>query len=191
MFYLAHTQSRLGMKTHGNNIGSRQVEPLNARTPLWRKYVNYGLRELARAWYGVGNYPETISEALFLEHFREVMRQYALAKGVDWNSVEHRIYSSYLETSRNGLCEPLIVFDSSMDEAIWQVFKGFNGDVRNAFLYDKAVREYLVIAHRYFGKLRNGQKPPFPRENGIGALEYYEALEVPFVAPGDESKCPF
>jgi len=174
------SQSVLGMKTHGNNIGSRKVEPLNAETPLWRKYVNYGLRELARAWYGVENYPETFSEALFLDHFRAAMHQYAMEKGVDWNSVEQRIYSSYLGEYRNGLCEPLVVFDSPMDEAIWQVFRGFHGDVRNTFLYDKVVREYLVMAHRYFGKLRNGQKPPFPRQDGIGALKYYEALEIPF-----------
>jgi len=178
--YLARTQSMLGMKTHGNNIGSRKVEPLNMGTPLWRKYVNYGLRELARAWYGVGNYPETFSEALFLEHFREAMRQYALEKGVEWDSVKHRIYSSYyLGDYKNGLFEPLVVFDSPMDEAVWQIFKGFYGDARIDFLSDKVVREYLVMAHRYFGKLRNGKRPPFSREDGIAALEYYEALEIP------------
>ena len=83
MCYLTHIQSVLGIKTHGNNIGSRKVEPLNAGTPLCRKYVNYGLRELARAWYGVGNYPETLSEARFFEHFRKTMHQYALAEGKD------------------------------------------------------------------------------------------------------------
>ena len=168
--------------------GSRKVEPMKAETPLWRKYVNYGLRELARAWYGTVFPSDAFGEFQFLEHFDEAMRQYALENGVDWGDVVYRIYVAHLDEYRNGR---VIAFRSPVENAVWRASTGFLGIVRDAFLYDKAVMEYLDMGERYFRLLQTGKKPPFPRLSGIGALEYYEALEIPFIPPKKDIELPF
>jgi len=48
------------MTTHGENIGSRKVEPETQNLPKWRLKANHLMRQLARIWYGklpVRDYP--------------------------------------------------------------------------------------------------------------------------------------
>ncbi len=168
--------------------GSRKVEPVKAETPLWRKYVNYGLRELARAWYGAVVNPETFDENRFLGIFDEAMYQYALENGVDWEAATNRLFLAYLEAHRN---RKAIAFCSPVENAVWRATTAFIGVVRDAFLNDKAVLEYLDMGLRYFEMLRDGKRPPYPRLPGIGTLDYYEALEIPFPAPEKDLEFPF
>jgi len=168
--------------------GSRKVEPTKVETPLWRKYVNYGLRELARAWYGAVINPEAFDENRFLGIFDEAMYQYALENGVDWEAATNRLFFAYLEAHRNG---KVIAFASPVRNAVWRATTAFLGVVRDAFLNDKAVLEYLDMGLRYFEMLRGGKRPPYPRLAGIGTLDYYEALETPFPAPTEKPEFPF
>jgi hypothetical protein len=167
--------------------GSRKVEP-KAETPLWRKYVNYGLRELARSWYGVTTNSEAFDENRFLAIFDEAMYQYALENGVDWEAATNRLFFAYLEAHRN---RKVITFRSPVENAVWRATTAFLGVVRDAFLNDSAVLEYLDFGLRYFDKLRSGKRPPYPRLAGIGTLDYYETLEVPFLAPEEKPEFPF
>jgi len=168
--------------------GSRKVEPAKTETPLWRKYVNYGLCEMARAWYGAVINPETFDENRFLEIFHEAMYQYALENGVDWEAAANRLFLAYLYAHRNGRA---IAFRSPVENAVWQATTAFIGVVRDAFLNDKAVLEYLDMGLRYFEMLQDGKRPPYPRLAGIGTLDYYEALETLFPAPIEKPELPF
>jgi hypothetical protein len=168
--------------------GSRKVELAKAETPLWRKYVNYGLRELARAWYGAVINPEAFDENRFLVIFDEAMYQYALENGVDWEAATNRLFFAYLEAHRN---RKAISFASPVQNAVWRATTAFLGVIRDAFLNDRAVLEYLDMGLRYFEMLRNGKRPPYPRLTGIGTLDYYEALEVPFSASIEKPEFPF
>ena len=168
--------------------GSRKVEPAKAETPLWRKCVNYGLRELARAWYGTVVNSEAFDENRFLGIFDEAMYQYALENGVDWEAATNRLFFAYLEAHRG---RKVIAFRSPVENAVWRATTAFLGVVRDAFLNDKAVLEYLDMGLRYFEMLQNGKRPSYPRLAGMGALEYYEALETPFPAPIEKPEFPF
>lgn len=149
----------------------------HAETPLWRKYVNQGLRELARAWYGID--PDAFDEVRFLELFNAAMFQFAVENGVDWEASKQRLFDA-LDMTKNAHAP---VFSSVIDYAVWRVEKAFLGVVRDAFLNDRAVLEYVDMGLRYFDMLWAGKRPPFPRQVGIGTLDYYEALEVPFAGP--------
>jgi hypothetical protein len=173
----------------GKVNGSRKVEPAKAETPLWRKYVNYGLREMARAWYGAVEHPEAFDESRFLEIFEETMYQFAIENGIDWEASTRRFFDA-LDISRNKDRKSL-VFPSVVHYAEWRAKTAFLGVVRDAFLNDKAVLEYLDMGLRYFEMLKDGKRPPYPRLAGIGTLEYYEALEVPFSEQKEDPEFPF
>jgi hypothetical protein len=168
--------------------GSRKVEPAQAEMPLWRKYVNYGLREMARAWYGTVVNPEAFDENRFLGIFDEAMYQYALENGVDWEAATNRLFFAYLEAHRS---RKVIAFRSPVENAVWRATTAFIGVVRDAFLNDKAVLEYLDMGLRYFEMLQSGKRPPYPRLAGIGTLDYYESLETPFLASMEKPEFPF
>jgi len=172
------------MTTHGENIGSRKVEPATNELPKWRLYANFLLRELARMWYGQKSifdlrygYDEGSPfwrDFVFL--FIEMAYLFGEEHGVDQKEAAKRV----IEANKKWLIwhggRP--TFSEPYYEAKWYAIQMLEAELAEKLFDDFDVGVILSFAGYAYGFARTGKLPPYKPFARLEALEYYEALPV-------------
>jgi len=172
------------MKTHGENLGSRKVEPEMQNLPKWRLYANFQLRELARLWYGqkslfdlrYGYGPDSPFWRDFVFLFDQMVvlfgeENYLVAWGMD-----ERLREAIRGWQMWHGMEP--VFSQPYFEAKWRAIQRLGSELAQKLFDDFDVEVILSFAGYAYGLSRRGQKPPFDFPVRFNPLEYFEALPV-------------
>jgi len=174
----------LGMTTHGENIGSRKVEPATNELPKWRMHANFLLRELARMWYGQKSIFDLRygygSASPFWRDFVSLFDQMVVLFG------EKHHYAAWGMDDRLGEAIRLwrmwhgidLVFSMPTFEAKWRAVKRLDGRLAKKLFGDVAVEQILEFAGYAYAFARKGKMPPYKPFATMEALEYYEALPV-------------
>jgi len=172
------------MKTHGENLGSRKVEPEIQNLPKWRLYANFLLRELARLWYGqksifdlrYGYGPDSPFWRDFVFLFDQMVvlfgeKNYLVAWGMD-DRLREAIRGWQIW---HGM-EP--VFSQPYFEAKWRAIQRLGSELSQKLFDDFDVGVILSLAGYAYGFARRGKMPPYKPFARLETLEYYEALPV-------------
>ena len=167
------------MTSHGENIGSPKVEPAMNGLPKWQLKANYVMRELARAWYGkmhpyhARRYPksEEFERAILdiLWHFLEengVPGSHAMAKLGSAKREFKDIHGREVEfDSVNAKFE--WIFKATIPERLYKEF------TQNELIQDIFRTAIWLISYDV-----DDLDPPYPPEDWLKPLDYYEALPV-------------
>jgi hypothetical protein len=179
------------MTTHGENIGSRKVEPMGNELPKWRLYANFLLRELARMWYGQKSifdlkygYDE---ESPFWRDFVSLFDQMVVFFGeknhlVGWG-MDDRLHEAIRKWRLWHGIDP--VFSLPGFEAKWRAIHRLGDELAQKLFDDFDVGVILSLADYTYIFARKGKMPPYKPFARLENLEYYEALPVD---PGLEDK---
>jgi len=172
------------MKTHGENLGSRKVEPEMQNLPKWRLYANFLLRELARMWYGqkslfdlrYGHGPDSPFWRDFVFLFDEMVvlfgeENYLVAWGMD-DRLREAIRGWQIW---HGM-EP--VFSQPYFEAKWRAIQRLGSELAQKLFDDFDVGVILSFASYTYTFASKGKQPPYGSFARLQPLEYYEALPV-------------
>jgi hypothetical protein len=172
------------MKTHGENLGSRKVEPEMQNLPKWRLYANFLLRELARMWYGqksifdlrYGYGPDSSFWRYFVFLFDQMVglfgeKNYLVARGMD-----ERLHEAIRGWQMWHGMEP--VFSEPYFEAKWRGIQRLGSELAQKLFDDFDVGVILSLAAYAYGLARRGKMPPYKPFARLQPLEYYEALPV-------------
>jgi len=172
------------MKTHGENLGSRKVEPEMQNLPKWRLYANFLLRELARLWYGqksifdlrYGYGPDSPFWRDFVFLFDQMVvlfgeKNYLVAWGMD-DRLREAIRGWQIW---HGM-EP--VFSQPYFEAKWRALQRLGSELAQKLFDDFDVDVILSFAGYAYGFARRGKIPPHKPFARLETLEYYESLPV-------------
>ena len=172
------------MKTHGENLGSRKVEPEMQNLPKWRLHANFLLRELARLWYGqksifdlrYGYGPDSPFWRDFVFLFDQMVvlfgeKNYLVAWGMD-----DRFHGAIRGWRMWPDMEP--VFSQPYFEAKRRAIQRLGSELSQKLFDDFDVGVILTLAGYAYGFARRGKTPPYNPFASLEALEYYEALPV-------------
>jgi hypothetical protein len=146
------------------------------KLPKWRLKANWLLRELARIWYGKAEAYPLFEGENFIEAFTDVLIQAFVdlydAEDEAWYGAEYAIEA----LSDNGV-QPIFYLTqaSKAREVLIQAIIRLH---RKPFLYEKAMRRILWLAHEIEMRLKAGQKPPYKPLKRLRDLSYYESLPV-------------
>jgi hypothetical protein len=173
-----------GMTTHGENIGSRKVEPKGNELPKWRLCANFMLRELARMWYGQKSifnlkygYDE---ESPFWRHFVSLFDRMVVLFGEE-NSLaacdmDDRLHEAIRKWQLwHGID---LVFSLPGFAAKWHAIQRLGLELARNLFEDFDVGVILSLADYTYILARRGKMPPYKPFARLETLEYYEALPV-------------
>jgi hypothetical protein len=172
------------MKTHGENLGSRKVEPEMQSLPKWRLHANFLLRELARMWYGqksifdlqYGYHKDSPFWREFIFLFDEMVKLFGKEHGL-----HERFMDEWLSDAigRWRMWHGIdLVFSQPYFEAKWRAIQRLGSELAQKLLDDFDVDVILTFAGYAYGLARRGQKPPYDFPVRFNPLEYFEALPV-------------
>jgi hypothetical protein len=172
------------MTTHGENIGSRKVEPKANELPKWRLYANFLLRELARMWYGQKSifdlrygYDEySLFWHDFVSHFTDMVYLFGEVHGVDPKKAAKRLTEANEKWSIWHGGRP--TFSEPYYEAKWRAIQMLGSELAEKLFDDFDVGVILSLVCYAYGLARRGEKPPYKPFARLQPLEYYEALPV-------------
>jgi len=170
--------------THGENIGSRKVEPETNGLPKWRLYANFLLRELARMWYGQKSifdlqygYDEGSPfwrEFVYL--FGEMVKLFGKEHGLTEKEMANRLWEAIRSwVIYHGIN---IVFSQPYFEAKWKAMRMLGMELSQKLFDDFDVGVILSLSGYAYVFARRGKRPPFAAFARLDPLEYYEALPV-------------
>jgi len=181
------------MTMHGENTGSRKVEPEKNGLPKWRLHANYILRELARLWYGrksifnlkYGYDKESQFWREFVFRFVNMTYLFGEAHGVPPEEAAQRL----LEANRKWLIwhggKP--TFSEPYYEAKWHAIQMLGDELAEKLFDDSDIRTILSFVGYIHTFASKGVLPPYNSERKlpsyasfewVKSLEYYEALPV-------------
>jgi hypothetical protein len=172
------------MTTHGENIGSRKVEPMGNELPKWRLYANFLLRELARMWYGqksifelqYGYDEDSPFWRDFVRLFTEMIYHFGEAHGVAPKDAAQR----FIEANKKWLIwhggRP--TFTEPYYEAKWRAIQMLGAELAGKLFDDFDVGVILSFADYTYTFVSKGKHPPYGSFARLQPLEYYEALPV-------------
>jgi hypothetical protein len=172
------------MKTHGENLGSRKVEPEMQNLPQWRLHANFLLRELARLWYGQKSIFDLQNgydkdspfwrEFVFL--FTDMTYLFGEEHGVDPKEAAQRL----IEANKKWLIwhggRP--TFSEPYYEAKWRTIQMLGAELAEKLFDDFDVGVILSFAGYTHTFASKGKQPPYGSFARLQPLEYYEALPV-------------
>jgi hypothetical protein len=173
------------MTTHGENVGSRKVEPETQNLPKWRLKANYLMRQLARIWYGKlleHAYPKS-SE--FERLFVEIMCQFVKDHGGNGKEVLHRLESGKQAFELMHGME--ITFKDRISELDWMIRNGIPKELREEFAKDELIQDIIRTAEWILKYEEAGENPPYEPTIWLKPLDYYEQLPVLGPLPGWKS----
>jgi hypothetical protein len=179
------------METHGENIGSRKVEPETNELPKWRLYANFLLREFARLWYGQKSifdlrygYDEGSPfwrDFVFL--FGEMVELFGKEHGLSEKEMNKRLWEAIRKwVAWHGID---LVFSEPYFEAKWRAKHRLGDELAEKLFDDFDVGVILSFADYIYTFASKGKLPPYRPFARLQPLEYYEALPVD---PGLEDK---
>jgi len=169
------------MTTHGENTGSRKVEPETQNLPQWRLKANYLMRQLARIWYGklpLRDYPNS-SE--FERRFLEIMCQFVEDHGGNGNDVAALIQQRKEEFEAVHGRE--IMFKDRISEFWWLLRNGIPKALCDAFAKDEIIESILWTAEWLLDYEKEEKEPPYEPAPWMKPLDYYEQLPVVELEP--------
>jgi hypothetical protein len=164
------------MKTHGENLGSRKVEPKTQNQPLWRLKANYLMRQLARIWYGklLGRGYAKSSE--FERLFIEIMCQFVEDHGGNGKDVLHWI--EFGKQAFEVVHGKEITFKNRISELDWMIRNGVPKELREEFAKDALIQDIIRTAEWILNYEEEGEEPPYEPTIWLRPLDYYEQLPV-------------
>jgi hypothetical protein len=179
------------MTTHGENIGSRKVEPETHELPKWRLYANFLLRELARLWYGkksIFNIRHGHGEgSAFWLNFVAIFTDMSFLFGEEHGAPPDETCSRLV----NAICDwekwhgTYLTFSEPYYEALWKAHKALGNEIAKKLINDFDVGVILSFVAYACTFASKGKFPPYAFFARLKPLEYYEALPVD---PGLEDK---
>jgi hypothetical protein len=194
------------MITHGENIGSRKVEPevhelmqackeelLAVRAlrvaksspkdrvesppqPLWRLKANYLMRQLARIWYGKLPVRDYPNSVEFERLFLEIMCQFVEDHGGNGKDVLRWI--SWRKEEFEAVHGKEIRFRDRERELDWIVRSGIPKELHEAFARDETIQAIIVMASWILDYEKEEKEPPYEPIGWLKPLDYYEQLPV-------------
>ena len=169
------------MTVHGENLGSRKVEPKTQNQPLWRLKANYLMRQLARIWYGKllgrGYAKSTEFERLFIE----IMCQFVEDHGGNGKDVLHWI--EFGKQAFEIVHGKEITFKDRISELDWMIRHGVPKELREEFAKDEIIQSILWTAEWLLDYEEEEKEPPYEPASWMKPLDYYEQLPVLEPAP--------
>jgi hypothetical protein len=176
--------NRGDMTMHGENIGSRKVEPVMQDLPKWRLYANFLLRELARMWYGqksifdlrYGYGPGSQFWRDFVFLFDRMVVFFGEEQNLDVSDMDKRLREAIRGWRIWHGMDP--VFSQPYFEGKWRAIQRLGGELVQKLFDDFDVGVILSLAGYAYCFARKGKMPPYKPFARLEALEYYEALPV-------------
>jgi hypothetical protein len=167
------------MTTHGENIGSRKVEPETQSLPKWQLKANYVMRRLARAWYGKLASYEARSYPKSKDFERAIL-------DITWHfSEESGMPGNYmLEALRRAkkrfedIHGREIEFEGVTAKIEWIIKTTVPTSAYKEFIQHEVIQSILHIAAWIFSYDVDDIDPPYDPVDWLKPLEYYEALPV-------------
>jgi hypothetical protein len=168
------------MATHGENIGSRKVEPETNGLPKWRLKANYVMRELARTWYGKDSaLPFPVDPHRFEHLLIEVLWQFVEDHSIRGSSVLEMLRHARKEFEAIHGRE--IEFKDWIDRFDWMIEAGLPAHLHKEFSRDELIQDILRTIEwliHYATDEEEKTEPPLPSMSWLKPLEHYEALPV-------------
>jgi len=168
------------MTTYGENIGSRKVEPAMQNPPLWRLKANYVMRKLARAWYGelppqvARNYPKSKE---FERAILDITWHFSEEVGMPGKYMMESLRRAKKKFEDIHGCD--LVFDGVRAKLEWIIKTTVPTSRYEEFMQDELIESILRTAAWIFSyDVDDDLDPPYPAEDWLKPLEYYEALPV-------------
>jgi hypothetical protein len=170
------------MTTHGENLGSRKVEPETQNQPLWRLKANNLMQHLARIWYGKISERDYPNSAEFERLFLEIMCQFVEDHGGNGKDVLH-----WIEVGKRAFAVvhgKEITFKDRVAELDWMIQQGIPRDLHESFAGDGLIQDIIRTVEWILVYEEEEKEPPYERSVWLESLDYYEAL--PVLAPEPE-----
>ena len=164
------------MTTHGENLGSRKVEPETQNQPLWRLKANYLMRQLARIWYGKLLGRDYAKSSEFERLFIEIMCQFVEDHGGNSKDVLHWI--EFGKQAFEIVHGKEITFKDRISELDWMIRNGVPKELREEFAKDALIQDIIRTAEWILNYEEKGEKPPYEPTIWLKPLDYYEQLPV-------------
>jgi len=169
------------MTTHGENLGSRKVEPETQNQPLWRLKANNLMQFLARIWYGKISERDYPNSAEFERLFLEIMCQFVEDHGGNGKDVLHWIEVGKLAFVVVHGKE--ITFKDRISKLRWMIRNGVPKELREGFAKDEIIQSILWTAEWLLDYEEEEKEPPYEPAPWMKPLDYYEQLPVLEPAP--------
>jgi hypothetical protein len=167
------------MTTHGENIGSRKVEPETNGLPKWRLRANFLLRELARMWYGQKSIFDPGSEYSwrdFVYLFVQLVYAFGEEHGVSEKEAAKRLYEANMRWLKWHGLRP--TFSSPYYEAMWHAIQMLGEELAEKLFDDFDVGAILSFVEYAYTFARRGEMPPYKPFARLTAYENFETLPV-------------
>jgi hypothetical protein len=169
------------MTTHGENLGSRKVEPETQNQPLWRLKANYLMRQMARIWYGKLSQRDYPNSAEFERLFLEIMCQFIEEHVYNRNEVRNVLKQRREEFE--AIHGRKIGFKDRVRKFWWMVRNGIPKELYDAFAKDEIIQSILWTAEWLLDYEEEEKEPPYEPAPWMKPLDYYEQLPVLEPAP--------
>ena len=169
------------MTTHGENLGSRKVEPETQNLPLWRLKANNLMQILARIWYGKISERDYPNSAEFERLFLEIMCQFVEDHGGNRNEVLNVI--NWRREEFEAVHGREIRFKDRICKFWWMVRNGIPKELYDAFAEDEKIQSILWTAEWLMDYEEEEKEPPYEPAPWMKPLDYYEQLPVLEPAP--------
>jgi hypothetical protein len=169
------------MTTHGENLGSRKVEPETQNLPLWRLKANNLMQLLARIWYGKISKCDYPNSAEFERLFLEIMCQFVEDHGGNGKDVLH-----WIEVGKAAFAVvhgKEITFKDRISKLNWMIRNGVPKELREGFAKDEIIQSILWTAEWLLDYEEEEKEPPYEPAPWMKPLDYYEQLPVLESAP--------
>jgi hypothetical protein len=167
------------MATHGENIGSRKVEPETNGLPKWRLKANFLLRELARMWHGQKSIFDPESEYSwrdFVFLFIELTYAFGEEHGVSEKEAAMRLFEANQRWLKWHGMRP--TFASPYFGAKWHAIQMLGEELAEKMFDDFDVGVILSFIEYAYSRASNGELPPYKPFARMKAYENFEALPV-------------
>jgi hypothetical protein len=172
------------MATHGENIGSRKVEPETNGLPKWRLKANFLLRELARMWFGQksifdirkGHDADSYFWRDFVSLFTDLIYYFGEAHGVEPREAAKRL----AEATRKWITwhGMRLTFSEPYYEAKWHAIQMLGEELAEKLFDDFDVGVILSFVDYAYVRASKGEMPPYEPFARLKAYENFEALPV-------------
>jgi len=169
------------MTTHGENLGSRKVEPETQNLPLWRLKANNLMQILARIWYGKISERDYPNSAEFERLFLEIMCQFVEDHGGNGKDVLHWI--EFDKIAFEVVHGKKITFKDRISKLRWMIRNGVPKELREGFAKDEIIQSILWTAEWLLDYEEEEKEPPYEPAPWMKPLDYYEQLPVLEPAP--------
>jgi hypothetical protein len=167
------------MTTHGENMGSRKVEPETHELPKWRLKANYVMRKLARAWYGelppqvARNYPKSKE---FEHAIIDITWHFSEEVGMPGKYMMENLRRA--KKKFEDIHGHKLVFEGVSAKLEWIIKTAVPTSRYEEFMQDELIQSILRTAAWIFSYDVEDLDPPYSPEDWLKPLEYYEALPV-------------